>query len=193
MPPALRRIRNHDLGRLVIFTRVSLGQRVAPCVIYFLGFLLPLVLCGCGSRRPVAARQPTPPQPPETPSATEEAAIPNPSRSLATGGRRVTRKAIARPAASSTITVQARKMPNAGATRCRTSSGIWFFVNASCVSAHTITGAAPALATATSVTVRRRSGTIHSHSKHNQSDKKNPDCLMFEECISDRCYFQGGF
>ncbi|PYT41823.1 MAG: septal ring lytic transglycosylase RlpA family lipoprotein [Acidobacteria bacterium] len=74
MPPALRRIRNHDLGRLVIFTRVSLSQRVAPCVIYFLGFLLPLVLCGCGSRRPVAARQPTPPQPPETPSATEEAA-----------------------------------------------------------------------------------------------------------------------
>ncbi len=66
MPPALRRIRNHDLGRLVIFTRVSLSQRVAPCVIYFLGFLLPLVLCGCGSRRPVAARQPTPPQPPYT-------------------------------------------------------------------------------------------------------------------------------
>src|SRR5438309_5025210 len=74
MPPALRRIRNHDLGRLVIFTRVSLGQRVVPCVIYFLGFLLPLVLCGCGSRRPVPSRQPTPPQPPETPSATEEAA-----------------------------------------------------------------------------------------------------------------------
>src|SRR5436190_1347715 len=77
MPPAplsLRRIRNHDLGRLVIFTRVSLGPRVAPCVIYFLGFLLPLMLCGCGSRRPVAARQPTPAQPPETPSATEEAA-----------------------------------------------------------------------------------------------------------------------
>ena len=103
-------------------------------------------------------------RPSGTSRATEEAAIPNPSRSLATGGRRVTLKAIARPAASSTITVQARKMPNAGATRCRTSSGIWFFVNASCVSAQTITGAAPALATATSVTVRRRSGTIHSHS-----------------------------
>src|SRR5947207_3601662 len=73
MPPALRRIRNHVLGRLVIFTRVSLSQRVAPCVIYFLGFLLPLVLCGCGSPRPVAGPQPPPSQPTETPRATGEA------------------------------------------------------------------------------------------------------------------------
>ncbi len=73
-PLSLRRIHNHDLGRLVIFTRTSPDQRVARCVIYFLGFLLLLILSGCGSRRPAAGRRQPPGQPAETPLATEEAA-----------------------------------------------------------------------------------------------------------------------
>ena len=51
------------------------------------------------------------------------------------------------------------KIPNADATLRRTSRGTWFFVKASLVSAQRITGAAPALATATRVIVRRRRGT----------------------------------
>ena len=57
------------------------------------------------------------------------------------------------------------KTPNADATLRRTSRGTWFFVNASFVSAQRITGAAPALATASSVIVRRRSGTYQIQSR----------------------------
>jgi rare lipoprotein A len=59
----------------VIFIGTSLRHYVVLHVIYFLGFLLFLMLPGCGSsRRPVIGRQPPPAQPAETPPATEEAA-----------------------------------------------------------------------------------------------------------------------
>ncbi len=70
----LRKTRNHDLGRLVIFIRTSLCRPAVLHIIYSLSFLPLLILPGCGSRRPVIGRQPPPAQPTETPPATEEAA-----------------------------------------------------------------------------------------------------------------------
>src|SRR5438132_206718 len=70
----LRRIHNHDFGRLVIFTGTSFRHRIILHRLYPLSFLLLLIVSGCGSRRPVAARQPPPSQPTETPPATEEPA-----------------------------------------------------------------------------------------------------------------------
>jgi len=80
VPRKLRRIHNHDLGRLVIFTRASIRHRVVLHRPYFLGFLFFLMLSGCGSRRPVAGRQPPPAQPTETPPAKGES--PNRSTSV---------------------------------------------------------------------------------------------------------------
>jgi rare lipoprotein A len=70
----LRKTRNHDLGRLVIFIGTSSRRRVVLHIVYSLAFLFVLMLPGCGPRRPVTARQPPPAQPTETPPATEEAA-----------------------------------------------------------------------------------------------------------------------
>jgi peptidoglycan lytic transglycosylase len=58
----------------VIFIGISLPHRSVLYVIYSFSLLLFLMLSGCGSRRPVIARQPPPAQPTETPPATEEAA-----------------------------------------------------------------------------------------------------------------------
>jgi len=57
----------------VIFTGTSFRHRIVLHCLYFLSFLLLLMFSGCGSRRPVAGRQPPPAQPTETPSATREA------------------------------------------------------------------------------------------------------------------------
>ena len=70
----LRKIRNHDLGRLVIFIGTSFRHHAVLHVVYFLGSLLFLMLPGCGSHRPVIGRQPPPARPTETPPTTEEAA-----------------------------------------------------------------------------------------------------------------------
>src|SRR5258706_3115214 len=75
----LRKTRNHDLGRLVIFIRTSLCRPAVLHIIYSLSFLPLLILPGCGSRRPVIGRQPPPAQPTETPPATEEAAKRSPN------------------------------------------------------------------------------------------------------------------
>ena len=70
----LRKTRNHDLGRHVIFIGTSPRSHIVLHVIYFFSFLLLLTLPGCGSRRPVIGRQPPPAQPTETPAGTEDAA-----------------------------------------------------------------------------------------------------------------------
>jgi rare lipoprotein A len=54
----------------VIFTGTLFSRRIVLRRLYFLSFLL---LSGCGSRKPVAGRQPPPSQPTETPPATENA------------------------------------------------------------------------------------------------------------------------
>ncbi len=77
MPRTVRNLRktaNHDLGRLVIFTRTSSRRPAVVHFLFFLNFLFLLALSGCGSRRPAAGRQPPPAQPMETTPATEEAA-----------------------------------------------------------------------------------------------------------------------
>ena len=58
----------------MIFIGTSSRHHVVLPIVYSLGFLFVLMLPGCGSRRPVIARQPPPAQPTETPPATEEAA-----------------------------------------------------------------------------------------------------------------------
>jgi hypothetical protein len=68
-------------------------------------------------------------------------------------------KPIASPAPSITMTVASRNSPNSVATLSRTASGSPFFVNASWRSAQTTTGATPASDTASTVMLRRRSGT----------------------------------
>src|SRR5258706_5555117 len=75
----LRKTRNHDLGRLVIFIRTPICRPAVLHIIYSLSFLPLLILPGCGSRRPVIGRQPPPAQPTETPPATEEAAKRSPN------------------------------------------------------------------------------------------------------------------
>ncbi len=66
-PRSLQKTRDHDLGRLVIFTRTSSSRPAVVHLLYFLSFLFLLALSGCGSRRPVVGRQPPPAQPSETP------------------------------------------------------------------------------------------------------------------------------
>ena len=73
-PLNLRKTRNHDLGRLVIFTRTSSRRPVILHLLCVLNFLVLLTLSGCGSRRPVVGRQPPPARPTETPQAKEDVA-----------------------------------------------------------------------------------------------------------------------
>jgi len=73
-PRNLQKTRNHDLGRLVIFTRTSSSRPAVLHLRCILNFLFLLTLSGCGSRRPVVGRQPPPRQPSETPAETAEAA-----------------------------------------------------------------------------------------------------------------------
>jgi len=73
-PLNLQKTRNHDLGRLVIFTRTSSRRLVIFHLFCVLNFLVLLTPSGCGSRRPVVGRQPPPSQPTETPPAKEDAA-----------------------------------------------------------------------------------------------------------------------
>lgn len=58
----------------MIFTGASFRHRIVLHRLYLLSLLLLLIVSGCGSRRPVAARQPPPSQPTETPRANEEPA-----------------------------------------------------------------------------------------------------------------------
>ena len=73
-PLNLRKTRNHDLGRLVIFTRTSSRRPVILHLLCVLNFLVLQTLSGCGSRRPVVGRQPPPARPTETPQAKEDVA-----------------------------------------------------------------------------------------------------------------------
>ena len=73
-PLNLRKTRNHDLGRLVIFTRTSSRRPVILHLLCVLNFLVLLTVSGCGSRKPVVGRQPPPARPTETPQAKEDVA-----------------------------------------------------------------------------------------------------------------------
>src|SRR5260370_13086831 len=73
-PRSLQKTSNHDLGRLVIFTRTSSCRPAVLHLLHILNFLFLLTLSGCASRRPVVGRQPPPAQPSETPAETAEAA-----------------------------------------------------------------------------------------------------------------------
>ena len=73
-PLNLRKTRNHDLGRLVIFTRTSSRRPVILHLLCVLNFLVLQTLSGCGSRKPVVGRQPPPARPTETPQAKEDVA-----------------------------------------------------------------------------------------------------------------------
>jgi len=90
----------------VIFTGTSFRHRIVLHRFYLLSLLLLPVVSGCGSRRPVAARQPPPAQPTETPPATGEAGkrstnVPEISASRPSAAPAAKRnKAAARPAPS---------------------------------------------------------------------------------------------
>src|SRR5258708_16610195 len=73
-PRSLQKTSNHDLGRLVIFTRTSSCRPAVLHLFHILNFLFLLTLSGCASRRPVVGRQPPPAQPAEAPAETAEAA-----------------------------------------------------------------------------------------------------------------------
>src|SRR5260370_10729231 len=73
-PRSLQKTRNHDLGRLVIFTPTSSCRPAVLHLLHALNFLFLLTLSGCGSRRPVVGRQRPPAQPAEAPAETAEAA-----------------------------------------------------------------------------------------------------------------------